>query len=582
MKKWITSTILTVTCTATYAQIIAPKTANQGIEELKKSVIQMIKNEKAKPIHKKPEFTHEFEDESTLNAAVQLKLIEANDVLHLRDHKTFDDALTFMSLAYKAWNPELRDIDLKKQFKKNIAHFGFINGFVTPAMALMDLSYATKMPQFGGLLNLMLNDISPSIAMNLNTSFGIPLEFNNLNFTTLRNQGRDGMWQTLVTGLDPAFYDSHNKMASAQELKNTINPLLSLEPTMDTFLDNTLKTKSSYLNVYLTKMGHKDSTSNILGNREKMKGAFSSATEKDPVSCQAKCYEEIKDRAKYSVPVGAAAGAKVGTLGGPKGTLVGGIIGGTAGLGVAAYVGYNECKSSIQCGGEGSDKDKTDTRENEARAQEAEAKAKEAQAKAKEAEIRVKEKETQLKEKETRTKEAEAKKKEADEKVKSAKANADAAMAKVKLAEEELKTAKDKNAAQEKIAKAKLEKEQAEKKLAQAKKEQNEAAENEKKQKEEAEKQSNELEEDRKKAAEVKDDKQMVQNEDGGKKLSIAEIKERKENYSSTPRIPPEDGTVKLGLQNNFDLNTKKIDKDSNSEQKTVNIVYPANPNAGD
>lgn len=582
MKKWLVISILTINCTAVFAQISPPKKSNQSIEDLKKSVIDMIKNEKGKPNKQKQNFFHDFDDDEALDAAVELKLIEANDILQLRDHKAFEDALTFMSLAYKVWNPELRDIDLKKQFKKNIAYFGFAEGFVTPAMALMDLSYATRMTQFGGLLNIMLNDISPSIAMNLNSSFGIPVEFSNLNFTTLRNQGRDGMWQTLIAGLDPAFYGSHNRVEATKDLKESINPLINADPTMDTFLDNTLKTKGSYLNAFMTKMGYTNSSSKILENREKMKGAFSSTTENEPVSCHAKCYKEIIDRAKYSVPAGAAMGAQAGALGGPKGVLAGGIIGGAAGLGVSAYVGYNECKSSFQCGGEGSSKDKTEAREHEAKAQEAEAKAKEAQAIAKEAELRVKEKEVQLKISEARLKETETKKKEADEKVKAAKAKADEAIAKTKLAEEELKTAKDKKAVEEKIAKAKKEKEQAEKNLAQAKKEQDEAKEKEKQQKEEAEKKTKELEEDQKRLAELKDDKQMIQVEDNGSKLTMEELKERKETFNSTPAIPPEDGTANSGLHNNFDLNTNKITKEGKAIKKEVSIVYPVNPNAGD
>lgn len=189
-------------------------------------LIQAIKNERHASSGNQLTMPGLFfqDDMEKLEEQLRQRLHEVGDMTYFRNKNSLDNALIFSALAFQAWNPELRHVDVKIQIVKNIINFGFMKGFVLPTMSLMDLSYSTGKPEFGNLMNVMLAEIAPRLANEFTMKYGIPNIVGGRNFLQISNQGRNEMWSTLVNELGSDFFPNHNENSQ----KNILSEKLML------------------------------------------------------------------------------------------------------------------------------------------------------------------------------------------------------------------------------------------------------------------------------------------------------------------------------------------------------------------
>lgn len=549
------------------------------IEQLKEKVKAQIKNEKhsgssksktTNPFGNEYDYGNKVEDaneqEVEINQLTQSlqERLSKEELVKFYDYQTLDNVLSFSALALQAWNPELKNATIKTQIVRNIVNFGFMKGFVTPMMSLMDLSYATGKPQFGNLLNVMLMDIAPTIAIGFEKNYNIPTSINGLNFTQLSAHGRDYMWKVLTSQLDSEFYANHKNSLIDAKLNDRINPMKYNDKSMDHFINNTVKSDKSYLSQYFKMIGHENtelpSKSGLTEEKKKQnsekflaqRGVFTNSLASESNTCLAKCMDEVGDRAvKYGdsgQAIGNAVGAIVGKMakvGAVAGAGIGGLIGQGGGMVVGAVVGGYECSKSSECGG----KDK-----------------------AKEKEIKEQKEKEAKEQKEKINKEQSENKKQQDD---------------VKKQQEENKKQQEKHKNDvKKQEELKKQQQQLEKRQAELKKKEEEL----KRKEEDLKKQE---EEDKKKEEESKQNdanqegsdltKTMLKDDEGKPDMSFEEQQKLKKSSTSTPMCPRDDFTTGSGNPvSKLDyIKVMEKDKNSASEQKPV-LIYPQAPNMFD
>lgn len=368
---------------------------------LTEAQINAIKNERGRPSKSSSVGLFNDDNSEELEQLLQARLREVSHLTHFRDHTSLDKALTFSGLALQAWNPELRHTDTKTMIVKNIINYGFMDGFIVPTMSLMDMSYATGNSGFGTLLNVMLNDITPGIAEHFKNKYGIPTEFRQKDFDQISNQARNTMWMSLISQLDPDFYQEHTNVerdfASARlDDGSSVNPNTKFKDItsndqfdnfskvsddntyygpqeydsavkksdMNDFINVALKGNKTALAHFLKKMGKEDKSQKIYANRNsgmnstptnnpnektenKYRGVFSADTKVNAWECTLRCTKDI-------ITYGGTAGT-IGLLGGP---VTAGILGGAGVL-----LGADECSRHQLCGGDGIRRKKGDNKE---------------------------------------------------------------------------------------------------------------------------------------------------------------------------------------------------------------------------
>lgn len=354
MKSLITLTFLASTLSAGTALAVPRTDVPKTKLTLTEAQITAIKNERGRPGNTKAN-THDLEN------LLQDRLREASHLIHFRDHTSLDKTLTFSGLALQAWNPELRNMDAKTMIVENIVKFGFVDGFIVPTMAMMDLAYASGNEGFGNLMNVMLADITPNIAEAFKKQYSIPTLVNDNNFHQITAQGRNGMWTVLMSQIDPEFYEEHYKVTADSSSRfnpppnddsifNFGNNALSesyvygvlagkeydpkeREAKVNDFINVNLKGDRTAIKNYLKKIGRNDNSENIKAKRK----LFSSALGSESTSCLSKCLKEIgKTALDY---------AGDASLFSKSWWMIGSAA--TAG----AAIGADTCRTSSECGG---------------------------------------------------------------------------------------------------------------------------------------------------------------------------------------------------------------------------------------
>ncbi len=532
-----------------------------------------------------------------LEELLQSRLREVESLTFFRDLHSLDNALTFSALAFQAWNPELRAIDIKTQIVRNIVNFGFMEGFLLPTMSIIDLSYATGKPNFGNLLNSMLAEITPNFGKGLSELYSVPVEVEGRTFLQISQQGRAGMWQALITELDSSFFANHVQFSKqdliTRALLNDLDPMNSQDKTMNHFLNKTLRSDSSFLSHYLKQNQH-NANSNIGNIKERdqslKKGVFSNASATDAKSCQARCNDEIVKRLNAVVVTSTAIGGAIGSglgayFAGPLGIVMGikkgGAIGAAAGVVIggsfATSAGLVECRASVPC---------------------VEEKKQEESQKKKEQEIALK------KQKEDRERDEKAKKLAADKKKAEDAKKQHAEDAKKRIQEEarkektinETKQAElDKKTKEKQTAEQKRVEEVKEKQIAEtqrlveeqrAKERQIEAA----KKSEDAKKKQDEADAKKKKEDQDKEEDEVVLGpmgktmitEDESSGVSLEEVQKMKKDSISAPMAPEIEGLQKTFTPSNMDMIIKTVVKEKHANPIRVNSIYPTDPNLGD
>ena len=535
--------------------------SNSGIDIEK--IKQQIKNDKSGLQKKKSDPVLDIFGGGNVNTEHDLEIFELAEKLELKlknddlvkyyDRQTLDKVLSFAAMAFQAWNPELKETSVKTQIVRNIVNFGFKKGFVSPIMSLIDVSYATGKPQFGNLLNVMMKEISPKVADQLEANYNLPTSINGANFLQLSGHGRQYMWDVLLSQLGHDFSKVHNqKLTTEKKLNDLINPMKHSDESMDHFTENTVRSKNSFLDYYLKTIGHQSmqhiSDGAISPEQKKMnaekfekrRGLFTDTLASQSNSCYSKCMDEmtenIIDYGTYGNAVGRVAGAVVGKLlkvGGKSGADIGGKVGAAIGTTAGTAVGVYECSKAC------SDKSSQEKKEKEAKEQ-------------KEKEIKEYKQNLKKEQDETRAQQDEIKKQQ--EKYKSD----------IKK-QEELK--------QKQIE---LEKKQAELKK---KEEELKIKEGQEKEEDEKEKQVNENTEDQK----VENSEKPKQDDEEGSGLTIEEQQKIKKSSTSTPMAPKDDFvTISGSPLSKYDY-IKVMDKDVyEAPEKKPILVYPKNPNSLD
>lgn len=305
---------------------------------LTEAQIQSIKNEMHGPTKSKNQNTFEEQNTDNLEALFQFRLAEASDITNFRDSKSFEDALTFMGLALQAWNPELRNVDIKQRLVKNISTFGLVQGFIFPVMALVDKSYAIGNGGFGDLLNTMLADITPKVAIAFKNQYGVSTEFNGRNFSQISAQGRQGMWIGLLSQLDPDFYQQHKQNSqTSTEVKKKF-PINNLNETDNDFINININGDRTAIAHYLKKIGKTDNSESLLQKRRLFQSSLGVSTKE----CALKCVEEVVTE-----------GAKGSTFGEGVGQILQKYVPQlrSAGMVIGASYGMDKCIGSSECGG---------------------------------------------------------------------------------------------------------------------------------------------------------------------------------------------------------------------------------------
>lgn len=585
MKKMQLLTVLAVTLVGLGAQAVSipgsPGTKGPKLGMSEEELIQAIKNEKNFGKSKKfnvPSFdedstqaTQVIENEQLLK---ELKSrLSQDELVKYFDDRTLNNVLSFSALAFQAWNPELKKATIKTQIIRNIVNFGFMKGFVTPVMSLIDESYATGKPQFGNLLNVMLNDISPSLARSFEVNYKLPTTIQGVTFSQISAHGRDYMWNVLVSQLGAEFYESHKKSSVDSAINDRINPMNYSEKSMDHFIINTVKSEKSYLHQYFKTIGH-DSTKTAsrggLSEAQKKKnteqfharrGVFTSAVANESNTCLSRCMDEVgKHSIKYGdagQTIGNAAGAiigKIAKVGAGVGAGVGGLVGQGAGIVVGAGVGVYECSKAKECGGQDT------TRDKEAK-HTAEKEAKEKNEK------EVKEQKEKIK------KEQDDNQKQQEE----IKKHHDQIKKEQEKYKDDLKKQEELKKQREKIEKQQAELKKKESELKKQEEEQKKKEEELKKDKEAEEKGKSETEQEGSGST-----KTMLKDDEGQSKFSIEEQQKIKKAVISTPMTPSDDFSSGSGVSVSKLDYIKVMSKEKNIEEEKPVIVYPKSPNSAD
>lgn len=329
--------------------------------------------------------------------------------------QSVQNATRFLAFAIQAWNPSLREVNVSAILKSNISKYGVNEGLIKPTLSLIDISFAAGRPEFGNLLNPMLNSVAPDIAATLNAKFGMALDYEGKSFTNVSQYSKGEIWTTMTRTLGENFYGKDQDSQSQSQSQSNMNTL-----TPDRFLSGTLMGKGSYfayaLSNQMNKMGIQNSadTDGTFGKKNvnapmvpsdysregsdmrkpvgvsstPMSGTDSGdlrngdlpfktdnrglsstpgrGNERDrdmrgPISrrdmssyntCEKECFHSILQ----SGAVGSYVGAKWGGGFGAPGKIVGRIVGGAIGV----KVGYDECQASKACGGNGGEEKKSE------------------------------------------------------------------------------------------------------------------------------------------------------------------------------------------------------------------------------
>lgn len=539
-------------------------------------IIAQIKNEKHATPDKK-QGADFFEKQLLQNLMTQL---QREDLVRSLDDKSLDDVLSFSALALQAWNPELKEAAIKTQLAKNIVQFGFMKGFVSPMMALIDLSYATGKPQFGNLINVMMAEISPSVAGGFEKNYNLPVSINGMTFAQLSSFGRDYMWKVLVLQVGA---DLQNDFAKAsfqadQDINKRIDPMSYSDRGMDHFVEQTMKSKNSYLQKYFALIGYNSNFSEqgSLSAEAKTKnaetifakrGIFTNALASESNTCLSKCMDVIGEKVtKYGDEgdtVGTLVGAAVGKVkktGAVAAAGIGGLIGRGLGSIIGAGVGGYECTKTKECAGVDEEKEKI--------AKEKEQKEKEL----KEQKDR-EQKDKQLREKAIKE-QKEKVQKEIDENRKQ--------QEEIKKQQEEIKRQQEKYKDDlKKQEELKKQKQDLEKQQAELKKREEELRKKEEKQKKDEEEERKDTEQKQNKQQNLQEQKTMLK-EDEGSGMTFEEQQQMKKVASSTPITPTDDFSI-IGVGVSQLDYIKAVKKEQNSSVETHPVlVYPKSPNSED
>lgn len=278
--------------------------------------------------------------------------IHDQDYINLRNPDSLDQAIDFLAAAFIAWNPTMAKQDVQAAIYQEIREHGIMNGLVKPTLNLIDASYATGFPLFGDLLNPMLNEISPKVAIGLNKRFGLPLKLQGKNFEdVVKENDISGMVHTFQSLLNEGFYaDSSSMPGSIQEAGKSKSLFSQFLFGKGSFLEYSLASNLSVSEG--TPRGHTFShppSQNHIGGGSPPplpRGLF---TNKDMFSyntCAAEC---LNDGFKLGVMGATAGGAITKFIPHPIVKAAGPVIGGAIGAGI----GLNECRTSKACSGSG-------------------------------------------------------------------------------------------------------------------------------------------------------------------------------------------------------------------------------------
>ena len=263
--------------------------------------------------------------QDAVSATLKQRMIEAKDIIRFHDQDSLDHALTFFSLTLKAWNPQLRNVNVKSQLVNNIVNYGFKDGFISPVLNMMDLASSTNTPGIVNMMNTMLNDLTPNLAQNLNQNYGLGLTVNTMNFSDLSAQTPENQLNTILSQLDLNQTDA--PVGPIDIGDNLLNP----QQTVGSFIDTTMKGPGSYLNRYAT-----NSTPKAPGddNDTSARGVFSNMSAGEERSCLQQCGIDIA----HGVATGLGTSNFAKNIYGKIANVVGG-----------AVLGGIECSTSTAC-----------------------------------------------------------------------------------------------------------------------------------------------------------------------------------------------------------------------------------------
>jgi len=295
-----------------------------------------------------------FADSSTSQGDTAIYLdssISDQDYINLTYPDSLDQAVDFLSAAFIAWNPAMAKQDVRTAIYREIREHGIMNGIVKPTLNLIDASYATGFPQFGNLLNPMLNEISPKVAIGLNKKFGLPLNFQDKNFEdVVKENGISGMVHTFQSLLSEGFYTDSSSMAGSIQVDTSKSFFSQFLFGNGSFLEYSMASNLSFNEG--TPRGHTFTpppSQDPLGSRSKSplpRGLFTNRDMFSYNTCAAEC---LNDGFKLGVMGATAGGAITNFIPHPIVKAAGPVIGGAIGAGI----GLNECRTSKACGGSG-------------------------------------------------------------------------------------------------------------------------------------------------------------------------------------------------------------------------------------
>ncbi|WP_413288261.1 hypothetical protein [Bdellovibrio sp. HCB337] len=292
-----------------------------------------------------PEYAFASESKKT-NRDLEKTLIQ------IRSQESLDQSITFLAAALLAWNPSLKKYNLKKILSDRVQKVGVMEGLVLPTITLIDMSYAAGVPRFGSLLNPMLNELAPSIAVDLNKKFQLPLDYKGESFGAISTRNSlPQLIESFQTRLDSNF----NSQMSAKPQSADLNQKQDL-------FHQVLIGPGSYLKYRAGQLGNTDEAPQNLklpGGKNPSeggsfgkeiaplpKGLFSNRTIVEYNTCTAEC----AFHAGLFGGAGWKAGLEIGALiPHPVAKAVAPAVGGVIGIGV----GLNECSTSKACGGTG-------------------------------------------------------------------------------------------------------------------------------------------------------------------------------------------------------------------------------------
>lgn len=358
-----------------------------------------------------PAFAKINQTKSTPQKA-QLSPEELEKLIRPHNAQSIPQAARFLSLAIQAWNPSLRTVSINALINSNIQKYGVVAGLINPALALIDISFASGRPEFGNLLNPMIAQVAPEIGISLYRKFGMATDYEGRDFDTISQYGNGDIWTTMTQTLGGDFYaqdpehKQQNKLDPNQDLatqvfqgrgsyfayrlskavgQGNINQDINEEmptqkrnaPSRNNGLSSTPGfgpgedgMPSGGKKPFTT--NNRNLTSNPGQGEDMPGGGRKTGTPKGPFtnrslvtyqSCLNQCYKDAMGNIVPGMAAGATMGIAIGTilggagavLGGPAGTILGG------GLGVAA--GVDECRHSKACNGGGGDTGQTNPSE---------------------------------------------------------------------------------------------------------------------------------------------------------------------------------------------------------------------------